>query len=380
MKGNRLFARGRLSTLLIHSPLLVSLALPKAHAIVGIADGFSSFPAESRYLYALGCAANLDKLDTWTGRLVSSSSLADHTKLIHLHGDVAGSTFDGCATSSPLYHAANAVFYTLSPTTGSYEEDDQQHFRLLSFRVPALKLVAAVGLPRPSEKAPRLESTLDGQILLVQDSHRYESDGSSLQPAAPANAQERVTEVLSGLSGDRKGAASIDLRQYAAPSEVAKYADGESNSHLTYEPIESSGDAILFDIAGVDVYAVLHTSERRIILLKPSLKTSAEGVHLIAGGANVLVQEVKPRDRSSVPLFGGTVQLLDSESGSVLRTQPISASHGVHVLTVTPTGKLVYFDDSGRYHFLPGFGTHPNLTVTRLLDKTGGPGYFYADR
>src|SRR5580698_5894422 len=71
------------------------------------------------FLYVLDCGPDLYKFDAATGKPMGSFDLTQRTKLIVTHGDVAGSTVDGCPTNGAVYTPSDAVFTTLAPTTGS---------------------------------------------------------------------------------------------------------------------------------------------------------------------------------------------------------------------------------------------------------------------
>ena len=332
----------------------------------------------TRYLYVLDGGAGLNKLDTVTGKRILTLSLDKRTDLIPTRGIFADSAVDGCSTCGAVYLASENLMYTLSPTTGSYEEDDHQHFRLLSFRLPDFKFVNAVLLPDPaSETLLRVNRT--GSVEIALDQHSYLLSGKRV--IAASDEGDNVLRILSSTSTAQPNMPpALDLTKYAAPG-LAPYSDHALNKTLTYEAIERSGDAVLVRLLGPqgEAFAIIHTDSMRVTLLGHAIATTLKDVHLAPGGSAVLVREAFGKG-GAVPFSKttGRLQLFDTTDGKLLRDWTNLRTADKFFLTITPNGKLAFWSRKEGYQVVPGFGSYPSQEVHSFPDKS--PSFFYANR
>jgi hypothetical protein len=282
-----------------------------------------------RYVYVIGCDAQVTKLDTLERRRVASIELAGRS------GAQAGvpraeGAIDDCLATNVVFDASTARAWLAAPETSRLGGRPQRLFRVLGYNVPDWRLVRTLPAGGPSFEAPRI--ALDGQHL-----------------AHVTPAQEAMTRRSVDLDG------------------VAGADDAVGN-----ELLESSGAVSLVRLymadAGALVFAVVDERARTLVRLNDLPPTTALRVHLVPGGAFVLVEQAD----------GAAWTLHDAPTGARVASFAPSALAKDFYLGVAPTGIAVVRAGRG-YRFID-LGRHfPPIPVTRSVGDAE-PGVFFFDR
>lgn len=288
-----------------------------------IALGASSAPATGRYLYVLNCEAQLDKLDTVTGRKVTSYDLAKRTPLVP---KIVGS-LDGCLAYQVRYDAATALFYTVVPKQVQSKADGTKDYRVLAFTVPLIRFAKQLPGGKDLAEPPLLDDLVRGPVVRP-DSTRL---------------------------------AKLDVSTLAA-----------ENRQTQNQVLESSGDSFLLRLFTADpqelVLAVADTRAKRLTRLQAVPATTALKVHLAPGGGYVLVEE-SGTDRLAI---------FDAKTGLKVKEVTGAGVGAQYFLAIAPNGKAVYH--SGDMFRFVNLGLR--LPSVPVWPSTGMevPGVFFADR
>jgi hypothetical protein len=328
----------------------------------------------NRYLYTLNCDATLEKFDTLSRTKVSTSDLAKHSRLIPTHGDQANSVVDGCATDGAAYQAKNAMLYTISPTTGSIEPGAIRHYRILSFHLPDLKPGTVISLPGKydDDESPTLISERSGEVGIITHGHYNRIANGHLIPA-------KMPSLPSELPGSRLPKSDdtfYELNLSTYHSNDASLTKGMDK--LSYKAFERSGDFVLIRTIlprQGQTWIVADTASRNLTSLSLPFNTTDSSVHLAPGGKFVLVQEAS-YSPARVPLTKDRLALIDATTGSVMRSWTDPALNRKYILTVTPSGEMVYF--GGGATIFSSLNIHPSGDPTVKCGPES-PFYFYAD-
>lgn len=346
--------------------LAVSLALTLA--------AYAQAPAARTFLYVLDCGGILHKFDAATGKPIARTDLSQKTNLIPSHGDIAGSTIEGCAANGAVYSEATNTFATLSPTTGSADERGQQRYRLLRFHLPELELDSSIALPGSYEDMPGLEAAADGSLRVTTEKQTFElSQGKFILDRTPADAviphAHRIEPGLPMFEFDLNGLDASRL-DFSLPG-----------IKLQATPLERSGRSFLIQYARPGqnfAFAVLDEAAKRITTLSPGFTTTPNNIHLAPGGTAVIAQEAAFIGSMQVAQTTAHLALVDAATGKPVREwTDAAAAHGTS-LAVTPEGFLVV-SANDRYRFLSLGKTFPATPVLILQGQTKS-GIFYANR
>jgi len=329
---------------------------------------------KEQFLYILDCGAILHKFDVLAEKLISNTDLSQKTRLIPTHGDVTGSTIDGCAANGAAYFLQDATFTTLALTTASMDENGKQRYCLLQFHLPDLRPVRSVPVPGSYESAPKLEMSSTGTVKVITSASTF-----SLTDDKLTTGREEDKTFISG-SRTVLGGPMLDVD--VAGYDLSRLNLNSQPTHLVYVPLERSGNSVLIQFIRQGqgfAYAVVDTVAKQITELNPGFNSTADNFHLAPGGQEVLVQESLYPRGMQVAQTTDKLAIIDAKTGAVLRTwNSIVAAHASAVITITPAGAAIFFSDD-RYHFVRTGSKFPDQPIYPLDDKRPSS-YFYADR
>jgi hypothetical protein len=322
----------------VRAQVLFACALATV-SLVAIASrpGTAAPPKPERYLYVLGCGAVVDKLDTVTGRKLSSVDLRSKTDRVP---DPQGH-LDGCLANGVAYQESDQVFYTAVPTSAQYDAQGKREFRILSFAVPGLQFKDAVAVKGTFTDPPRLAIAAAGNVEVIELATRLN---------------------LFGYTG-------ADLSPYRLPNEDS----------VPGRIVDESGDAAAVQLSSASgsAFAAANRKTKQVALLRDLPRTFPQNVHLAPAGAVVLVEGARPSPDGSEPtLKTGDLVLVSSASGEPVKSWKIANLEGYLFLAIAPNGKVVYHSGD-RYRFPCETGaSYPNVPVYR--EESAGPPVFFA--
>jgi hypothetical protein len=285
-----------------------------------------------RYLYALGCDARVDKLDTMQGRVTKTVDLAKSAGVESGPGAI-----DGCLAEQLVYDAAHARAFVLMPRTSRTEADGTRDYRVVVFSVPDWKIERTLPAGNAQADAPRLLPDAEQGVRIV----------AADQAPAP-----RATVDLQGFAGN----------------------DAPGNQIL-----ETSGSVSLLRLFTADrdrlVLAVADEHARTLQRLDNLPSTTALNAHLAPGGRYVLVEVT---DTATPARRTGELDLYDAATGALHGRLAGQAAGQMAFVAIAPGGTAVYRSGSRFVVVKLGaaFGVEP---VTKPLPGPG-PGFFFADR
>ena len=293
--------------------------------------------AAGRYLYVVGCGAVVDKLDTAKDQKIDSYDLATRTGKERLVPQVKG-TLDGCLAYQAAYDAAASVFYTVVPIESESKPDGTKDYRVLVFSVPQVELVRSINGVENVGDPPHLEIGAGESVKIV--------NASGWAP--------RTTLDLSTFAPDLK----------AIPNQI----------------LEASGEKVLLRIFAANpnelIIAVADRKSKTLVRLQSVPSTLAPDVHLVPGGADVLVEEIGRNAGRATKT--GKLMLYDSETGRAVKDFSDPHVKELYFLALSPTGKAIYHSGN-TYWFIDLGQRFVPVPVTRPI-STGYPGLFFAEK
>jgi hypothetical protein len=262
--------------------------------------------AGERYLYVVGCAATVDKLDLRIPKKIGSYDLSVLAANALPQVNASNATFDGCLTNGALYYAADGRFYTVAPVRAQLNEQGKDDYQLLAFSVPDLKFVSKAAAGNDLPEAPRLRRD-SGQPRCIR----------------AAEADEKFELDLSSYSPDKKRISNLILER--------------SGSKTLLQITENEPDSCC---------AIADGSTMQVVRLKPSFPAVSQNFHLAPGGQVALAEEVVGQKKT------GSLELLGAATGlPVTRMKSSSSIEELTFLTITPSGLAIYHA-AGEYVFV----------------------------
>ncbi len=297
----------------------------------------SPFPLSPRFMYVVGCAATIDKVDLRTGLTVASYDLAKRTGGRPLVPVVEG-TFDACLSNDLVFDARSSIFYTVVPTTDVPGPDGKKDYRVLGFSVPAVRVARVIAAGRSQLSPPGIRLDPRGAIRVL-----------------PAPEPDIALDVdLTGFTPERKPLVNQVLEQ-------------------------SGGRALLRLYVGKPqelVLAVADLGRGTLVRLEGLPRTTAPGVHLAPGGTHVLVEAMA--GDSTSPERSGSLALYDAATGRVVKSVTDSRTKSLSFLALSPDGRVIYHAND-RY-VLVDLGVRFGTGAVLRPVPAGRPGVFFAVR
>ncbi len=312
------------------------------HRILGIAflsllARTSAFAESDRFLYVVGCGAQLSKVDTSLGVKTDSVDLVTRTSGQRVIPEIRG-VLDGCLTYQAVYDAKASLFYTVVPEQAESKTDGTKDYRILGFSVPAVRLENEMSAGDSLAEPPHLEIDEAGRVAVDKP--------SQWTPQT-----------------------SLDLREYElGGSPPANQILEASGNCVLLRLFSGRGDGLTIGIAD--------RKTKKLRLLNELPITTARNIHLAPGGQAVLVEEVVSSG-ASVEKTGRLI-LFDGSAGSPVLRLSEPGIKNLAFLAISPNGKAIYHRNDDYLVIALGrqFSGDP---VSRPVTE-GYPGFFFADR
>lgn len=303
------------------------------------ATAFAAAPVapHGRFLYVVGCGAQLTKVDTLQGRKVGSVDLSKQSGGARIIPEVHG-VLDGCLTDQAVYDPIGARFYTLVPRQAESKPDGTKDYVVLGFSIPAIHLV---------QQTPAGDSLADPPHLdLDRARHVAPVDASAWSPTT-----------------------TLDLQGFVS--------DGPSPRN---QILETSGHRVLLRVFSANedqlTIAVADLSAKTLTYLHGFPSTTARNVHLAPGGQAVLVEEVASTEGRADKT--GRLVLFELVTGRATSTIVAPLIAGMAFLAISPNGKAIYHQNDA-YRLL-SMGRQFSQDPVSRPSAEGYPGLFFADR
>jgi hypothetical protein len=308
-----------------------------AGVFLGIIVASEAAEASGRYVYVVGCDAQLSKIDTFIDQKVSSIDLATKTLGHRIIPEVHG-VLDGCLSYQAVYDPMKFRFYTIVPLQADSKADGTKDYRVLGFSIPNVSLEIDIAAGTALSEPPHLELDRARHIRVI-----------------PASKWAPRTE----LNLDGFGPETLQIRN---------------------QLLETSGDQDLLRIFSGNqdelVIATVNRQKKSVSYIRELPVTTARNIHLSPGGLAVLAEETE--STGALLTKTGRLVLYDASSGRVINRYFDPMIRSLAFLAISPNGRAIYHRND-IYHFVDLGKKFSSLAVSRPFAE-GYPGHFFADR
>jgi len=289
-----------------------------------------------RYLYEVTCDGRVERFDTVEKKKTATFDLAKQPGA----GGVVPFTegmIEVCLAKDTKYDPAKSVFYTLTPTSLRAGPDATYSWRMLTFSVPELALVAQAPAGENLDNPPALQF-----------------EGGSVRVIPP----------------EGPWPADMDLSAFAP-----------DHGQIFNRTLEWSGTRYLLRLSerGGPTLAVADRASKSLARLNPPVNLDEVRVHLSPGGTHVLVEAMaQPVQYAPVT---GKLTLYDSGTGQVVKQLDEPSIAGFYFHGMAPTGVALY-QLPGRDDELVELGVvfpPEQVIVAALDDDFPPPASFFAE-